>query len=190
MRTDCLVFMRTDFCFWEPKKKKKIQKARLGSGCSLVPIVLRVFKSSFSDNNEKLFHLFFLLFREQKNPKKKKKKKKQKEKEKHLSMFSIWCSPCFPCDFSSNTSSTSNMSTTSLSANTIPRCDSLGFSIKSLLSAEIQGAIRSVFTTLSSLSFDLSWNFYRAFSFHACFFLVTLLSCWENLDFFLGDCKI
>ena len=52
----------------------------MGSGCSLVPIVLRVFKSSFSDNNKKLFPLFFLVFREQKNPKKKKKQNKKRKK--------------------------------------------------------------------------------------------------------------
>ena len=40
------------------------------------------------------------------------------------------------------------------------------------------------FATLASLLSNLSWNFCRAFSFQACFFLVTLFGFWENLDFF------
>ena len=52
----------------------------------LVPIVLRAFKSLFSENNKMLFPLFFQLFKEQK-------------KKGHLSMFSIWYSHAFSVIF-------------------------------------------------------------------------------------------
>ena len=148
--------------------KQKTQKASLGSGCSLDSHRSPCFRIALFKKQQKVVSLVFPTVQRTK-------------KKRHLSVFSIWCSPCCPCDISSDTSATSNTSTTSLSTSTIPRCDSLIF----FLSNPSHGRKSQVrFATLASLLSNLSWNFCRAFSFQACFFLVTLFGFWEFLDFF------
>ena len=161
-----MVFLRSAFY----SSKQKTQKASLASGCLLDSHCFPCFQISLFKKQQKVVSLVFPTVQRTK-------------KKRHLSVFSIWCSPCCPCDISSDTSATSNTSTTSLSTSTIPRCDSLIF----FLSNPSHGRKSQVrFATLASLLSNFSWNFCRAFSFQACFFLVTVFGFEKIWIFFLG----
>ena len=102
----CLCFQELFFVLKNEKHKQKKKTHAWEVGMLLVPIVLRAFKSLFSENNKMLFPLFFQLFKE------------QKKNGSSLHVFNLVFS-CFLCDFSSSLSSTSGTSTTSLSINEV-----------------------------------------------------------------------